>query len=124
MTNTNCTDCDKPDCPRREARDVFDAYPSDKAVDGNPEWEAITDAMWAANAVCERNTVNWRARALTAEARADAAEARIALATFIANTQAESLTTQSTEGNKARYIYLEGFADAGKETLEALGGKP
>jgi len=66
--NTNCTRCDKPNCPYRAARDAFDSYPRNRAVDGNPEWEAITETMWYASGVCESNKVNWRDRCLAAEA--------------------------------------------------------
>jgi len=66
--NTNCTRCDKPNCPYRAARDAFDSYPRNRAVDGNPEWEAITETMWYASGVCESNKGNWRDRCLAAEA--------------------------------------------------------
>ena len=66
--NTNCKNCDKPDCPHKASREVFDVYPMHLAVDSNSEWIAILNAMYAAERVCDSNTVNWRDRCLAAEA--------------------------------------------------------
>ena len=76
--NTNCKSCDKPDCPHKRARELFDAYPLILAVESNPEWIAILNAMYAAERVCDSNTVNWRDRCLAAESRIKGCAAALA----------------------------------------------
>lgn len=62
MTNTNCQNCDRDQCPTLFA--TFARMP--------------TASRNRAMADCANHTVNWRARALTEAARADAAVAQAA----------------------------------------------
>lgn len=67
MTNTNCPNCDKPDCDVLRVRQAVREY---LASTGDDTQSARELGMRHSKAVdtCRANTVNWRARALTAEA--------------------------------------------------------
>lgn len=75
MNNTNCPNCDKPECARKQAIAEWQAEPI-----GTPTAVAAGKLAHAAMVACDTNTVNWRARALTEAARADAAEAMVVVA--------------------------------------------
>lgn len=67
MTNTNCPNCDRADCP------TF-------TMPEESEWQNTredAEAIEAAIADCNANRVDWRARAITEAARADSAEAEL-----------------------------------------------
>jgi hypothetical protein len=57
--NTNCKDCDRPNCDAEAAKAAMLA---DNATDDTFE------AWIAADAICAAHAVNWRARCLAAEA--------------------------------------------------------
>lgn len=93
---TICHNCDKPDCPSAAANDAFHDYPSDKAVDGNPEWEAIVERKYKAEYVCASNRVNWRERALAVEAKVATA---VAYADFLIVNAKENQRTADDNGD-------------------------
>ena len=76
MTNTNCPNCDRDQCPTLFA--TFARMPPSSSN------RAMAD--------CANHTVNWRARALTETARADAAEAEL-------RALREALPKWETDGN-------------------------
>jgi len=109
--NTNCQNCDRADCP------TF-------TMPEESEWQNTREdaaAIEAAIADCEANRVDWRARALTETARADAAEARIAKVIELASKQARLLWDANCDEDLG---WKEGQSDAGQEILAALGAEP
>ena len=71
--NTNCPNCDRADCQVPDlSKRIAKAHRETPWLETEAE-HLIVDAKL----LCQANTVNWRARALTEAARADAAEAEL-----------------------------------------------
>ena len=112
-----CPNCDKPGCQVPDlSKQIAVAHRETPWLETEAE-HLIVDAKL----LCQANTVNWRARALTEAARADAAEARIA------DTSREARLI-GLQANKAQAIardpFWAGAQKAAQNLLARLEPKP
>lgn len=98
--NTNCQNCNRADCPTLTL----------------PTITAITAESVAAIDDCCNSTVDWRARALTEAARADAAEARIAEVEAVARRLADFFDRQPSD-------YRLGLRHGAQRAVEGLASQ-
>ena len=116
--SSKCHDCDRKDCKRNAAAKAVKDCKSERYGD---EWEVLFEVSLDARADCDANRVDWRARALTEAARADAAEARIA------DTSREARLI-GLQANKAQAIardpFWAGAQKAAQNLLARLEPKP
>ena len=70
MSNANCLNCDRPECQHatRTAEQAFDAARSSRPFDAK-QMRMDEAELYKVKTACNANAVDWRARALAAEAR-------------------------------------------------------
>jgi len=118
MTNTNCLNCDKPECEREalfnnlvHAVDDLGGITIDRDA-----YSILQRRHGLACAACEANAVDWRTVALTEKARADAAEARIAEVEAVAKRLADFFDRQPSD-------YRLGLRHGAQRAVEGLASQ-
>lgn len=124
-----CSNCHDPDCKVEVAesteRITYAWLQAKGSKEAGERWKSASEALEQAQSDCaHRRRINWRARALTAEARADAAEARIknCAAALAAIEPADTDSFYQYEAVPA--AWTEGYRHGCQEMIAILYGEP